>query len=138
MKKIIITVAFFCNLAALSAQNEICYTYDAAGNRTQKKQCCVACLDNPGLEERAAALAITPMESLVVSPNPNSGLFSIQTTGFPPETKSIIFNIAGERILEKNLGDGQFDIMAYPPGTYVLMLQNGDKIKSIQIKKINP
>jgi Secretion system C-terminal sorting domain len=138
MKKIIITVAFFCNLAALSAQNEICYTYDAAGNRTQKKQCCTGCLNDPGLEERAEALAITPKESLIVSPNPNSGLFTIQTTGFPPETKSIVFNIAGERLLEKTLGDGQFDITAYPSGTYVLMLQNGDKIKSIQIKKINP
>jgi hypothetical protein len=52
-KNILISLLLLCSAGAVRAQ--ACFTYDAAGNRTQRVDCCTACKTNPSTEDRSAA-----------------------------------------------------------------------------------
>ena len=54
MKKltVLVILAFQCCIGY--AQNEICFIYDAAGNRIERKLCCTNCIAQPGSDERSA------------------------------------------------------------------------------------
>lgn len=117
------------------AQNEICYTYDAAGNRIQRALCCTACLTHSGAEDRQQVAVISDADNLTIIPNPTSGVFKLRTEGIPAGAQVVLLNMAGDVLAQQLLGDGQFDITAYPSGTYVLHLIYGNQRKTLLFEK---
>jgi len=137
MKKLCLFLLAFCWLHTIYGQNEICYTYDAAGNRIKRELCCTNCLSGSQAEDRqqAPAVAASGPDKLKLIPNPTTGMFKLETEGIPADAQVVILDMAGKMCARRQLGDGQFDLSAYPPGTYLVSLQYGDFRKSFILEK---
>jgi PKD repeat protein len=71
--------------------------------------------------------------SLVVFPNPSSGLFTVYSGKMSSETKLRIINLSGIIVLEKYIpAEGNlnlnFDITGQKPGVYLLEIRNSNKV----------
>lgn len=117
----------------LSAQTDICFTYDAAGNRTIRQLCRVAvnAAGTERAEEPSQALTEAPPK-LVILPNPGVGVFRIETVGVPDNALVSIFNLAGDLLVQQMIGEGVFDLTAYPPETYFIsVVFNGTRLSAL-------
>jgi hypothetical protein len=138
MKKLIFFCCIFLFVNSGYAQNEICISYDAAGNRIKRKLCCTACLPPPpntGVADRDQASAASGAGKLSVIPNPNTGVFLLNTEGIPSDAQVILLDMAGTILLNRHLGDGRFDISAFPSGTYVISVTYDNTRKTILFEK---
>lgn len=137
MKKLFLLVSAICWLQTMYGQNEICYTYDAAGNRTKRQLCCTNCLNGPHSGDRQQASSEAAGKLLLV-PNPTTGLFRLESAGVPENAQLLILDMAGKVLISRQFGDGQIDLSAFPPGTYIVNLKYADIRKSALIEKTNP
>jgi len=137
MKKltVLVILAFQCCIGY--AQNEICFIYDAAGNRIERKLCCTNCIAQPGSDERSAMPDPSIFDDLVLYPNPSSGIFILRGDALPPETQITIFNMDGKLIIKQLIGSGEFDISSQPPNTYVLIVEHNGIKRRFVLEKIN-
>ena len=81
-------------------------------------------VDNVGIEESS--------KDLTVSPNPTSGLMSINLSG---TTKYNVFNMTGQRVADGKT-EGQIDLTNLPSGSYQLILYTEEGNKTISIQKL--
>jgi hypothetical protein len=97
MKKLfLVFTAIFWLHVELSAQVEMCITYDDAGNRTYRTVCCTACLLPQVItEDRSQVTIKTDMERLVIVPNPNRGVFSLSTESVPINAQVFVYDLTG-------------------------------------------
>ena len=137
MKKIISIAITLCAVYALQAQTSVCFTYDAAGNRTKRELCCTACLTNSGVEDRQPVSVTSGAEKLTIVPNPSAGVVSFRTEGIPADAQVTLFDLSGAILAQRLLGDGRFDWSAQPPGTYVVHIRYGDTRKTVLFEKVN-
>lgn len=122
----------------LSAQTDVCYTYDAAGNRIKREQCCTNCwLKEEPEKLELSALYPAEGEKLTIIPNPSNGLFTLGGEGIPPTAQVTIMSMTGARVMERHLGNSQFDVSTLPAGIYVVNIQYGDKRKALLLEKID-
>jgi len=138
MKRLIFFCCIFLSAGAAYAQNEICISYDAAGNRIKRKLCCTNCLPPPpntGVADRDQASAASGAGKLSVIPNPSTGVFMLNTEGIPLDAQVIILDMAGTILVNRHLGDGRFDISAYPSGTYAINLTYSGTRKTALFEK---
>ncbi len=123
----------------LSAQNEICFTYDAAGNRIKRQSCCTNCSLTGPTENRdqqqAAPLAV---EKWTIVPNPSTGVFTLTGQDIPPSAQVFILDLAGRVIQDRPLGDGHFEVRELPPGAYLVALSYNGIRRTLLLEKINP
>ncbi len=138
MKKLIFFICILFSASMGYAQNEICISYDAAGNRTKRKLCCTNCLPPPSgsiVADRNTLTGDSSQEKMVIAPNPNHGVFSINTVGIPLDAQVIILDMGGTVLVNRQLGNGQFDITSYPSGTYVISLTYSTTRKTALFEK---
>lgn len=128
-------VIWGCN--TLTAQTSICISYDAAGNRIQRKQCCTNCLEGPTAPELAALAPSVPEERLSITPNPSMGVFTLDGKNIPPTAQVVVMSMTGARVLTRSFDNGQFDVSNLPPGVYVVSLQYDKTRKTLLLDKIN-
>lgn len=81
-------------------------------------------VDNVGIEES--------VKELTVSPNPTSGLISINLTR---TTMYNVYNMTGQRVAEGKT-DGQIDLTHLPSGSYQLLLYTPEGNRTISIQKL--
>ena len=123
---------------ALLAQTSICISYDAAGNRIQRKQCCTNCsLEGPTAPELAALAPSAQEERLSITPNPSMGVFTLDGKNIPPTAQVVVMSMTGARVLSRSFDNGQFDVSNLPPGVYVVSLQYDKTRKTLLLDKIN-
>jgi hypothetical protein len=96
----------------------------------------IAIIDNaPGCNspvEVQVACAITTVEEFItgngiaIIPNPSNYKITISSTSIIGSTTLTIFNVSGEKVMERQLNDNetQIDISALPRGVYFVRLQN--------------
>lgn len=119
----------------------IIFTYDAAGNRTQRNICpaplpAQAEQEVISLQEQDLLMDKTWDESDVrVTPNPSAGLFTLTASGLPVETPLLILDIHGRVIRKGVLGDGVVDLQQHAAGMYILRLELPQKIISKKVVK---
>jgi Secretion system C-terminal sorting domain len=130
MKKYILLFTFSALAIPLFAQ--ICFSYDAAGNRKQRISC--ANLNGSG-DRDAEALQATLTSELLVFPNPSNGSFQLQTNA-PAASEVFVTDLTGRLILRQPLGDGSLDLRTQPNGTYLLSINAKEFKKSVLIEKI--
>jgi hypothetical protein len=133
MSKIIVFLTFFTVLSgSIYGQlnpNARCYSYDAAGNRTNRYSC-------PGKTDVLdPTLAQQELSNLVVFPNPTQGVCQLKTEGLPPEANLQLTNLNGAVMWQRALGNGQFDMSVLPPGMYLLSLQYNGQQKTARLLK---
>lgn len=137
MKTIIVIVLLSFSSYIFNAQC-ITFTYDAAGNRTQRNICPAPLPAQPetqvlSLQEKQLALE---SEEVHIRPNPSGGLFYLLTAGMLPETPLQVLDLQGRLISTRALGTGELDLSDLPDGTYVLRLQLADKVISRKVVKV--
>jgi photosystem II stability/assembly factor-like uncharacterized protein len=73
--------------------------------------------------------------SLAIIPNPAKDKITISSPNLTSNTQISIFNVSGEKVMEKLLRDNEnkFDISALPEGVYFVRLQNE---KMVEVGKI--
>lgn len=83
-----------------------------------------------GINEREVII-----NSLVISPNPVKDKITISSPSITGNTQLSMFNVRGEKVLERQLSNNeiQIDISALPPGVYFVKLQNE---KMVEVAKI--
>jgi Secretion system C-terminal sorting domain len=131
----VITI-LLAGVSILRAQTDICYSYDAAGNRTKREKCCATCWFKEDTEIMELS-SVTPQEqsTLKVFPNPSTGRFQLSGPDVPLDAQVRVMNMSGVLVLERQLGDGHFDLSNLPAGIYVLNVQYGSTRKAIVLDK---
>ncbi|MCU0433023.1 MAG: T9SS type A sorting domain-containing protein [Bacteroidia bacterium] len=88
-----------------------------------------------GVQETAAGNAIK------VYPNPGNGLFTIQTGTSAGMIQAVVYNLLGEAVhtftANPDNGPVQFDLSAYPAGTYMLQVRRGDELFTERLQVIH-
>lgn len=136
MKNAILLFLTVASFTSLSAQCEIIFSYDAAGNRIKREDPCPMLV--PGNEDRnTAGLASDfKMGDLTIIPNPTSGTFQIQAEGVSSNSTILITDAKGSSITARALYDGFFDLSAFPAGIYQVLLQDGKEIRVGSVVKL--
>ncbi len=142
MKKapLILFVLLFCGQYII-AQTNICMVYDAAGNRTQRKQC-AAFTGGPSSNQgestdRSDQESQTNIAEFRLAPNPASGYFQVLTETFPPETDVTLWDMYGRLLFQRPLNEGLFDLTDLPAGNYIVALRHGTKRSTAILHKQN-
>jgi hypothetical protein len=138
MKQLLLFLLLSAGIA-LSAQN-VTYTYDAAGNRTQR----VITLSSKSLPSQSLNAA-TPLEDLVaerkvkIYPNPTKGMLAVEVDNLEGDVKGefSIHNAAGSLIKKQKTVSGKatFDLTSQPTGVYFLRIRLGDEVNTWKIIK---
>ncbi len=87
------------------------------------------------------ALKATGLRSnLLLFPNPNTGLFSIQIPNLAADSKIAVevMDISGQSIdvrYEKDFGQIKFDLSDKPAGNYIIRLVEGNSVKHLRVQK---
>ena len=147
--------------AAIINQNcGISFKYDNAGNRIKRYKCVgVVAISPPytlktaGEQEQMQPTAdqniagqsapdimkaeldqpAEDMSEMVVFPNPSPGIFNIRMDGIKPSAQVLLYDSKGSLVMQRSFNDGQFDVNELPNGTYIVLLRNGEQLKSTQL-----
>jgi hypothetical protein len=66
-----------------------------------------------------------------IYPNPATGYLKLEIGGVDPQGSIEIFSILGQQILKQDyagIGIREFDLSAFPKGTYNILVHNGDVV----------
>jgi Secretion system C-terminal sorting domain len=143
MKKLVITSILLIIASASQALTyymscSIKYTYDAAGNRTQRVYQCVPLPDGTGGQPRLAnpnkTNDVTTIESILF-PNPSNGIFVLKTSQPVQDATVNVLDLSG-RILKTFAFNGnqqEMDIRALAEGQYSLqfIMQNNTNVHKL-------
>ena len=139
----------FSLLTSISLHAQVCFRYDAAGNRINRSSTICSVTqeppgDNPTDATEGFRQIITNetdesngLISLKVYPNPTSNHIYLETAGFPTDAKVIITSINGSVVFQGNLGNGDFDLSSFKSGLYFIRVIYGSQQKKVRIEKID-
>jgi hypothetical protein len=129
------------NCTNLFAQTKVCYTYDKAGNRTDR----TVCLKSVEATVDSVSIAKTPIAEnlgemvITLYPNPTKGQLTVKITNMPDNTKGEItlHDLAGRLMIRQNSKQEStlIDLSAHPLGIYVLRIRAGDKVSEWKVIK---
>ncbi|MCA6362970.1 MAG: T9SS type A sorting domain-containing protein [Bacteroidetes bacterium] len=76
-----------------------------------------------------------------VMPNPGNGLFNLHTGNTADVVNVVIYNLLGETVYTVSAtpanGNMQFDLSAFPAGTYMLKVRKGDAVYNKRIQLVH-
>ncbi|WP_395053322.1 T9SS type A sorting domain-containing protein [Flavobacterium sp.] len=78
------------------------------------------------------------INSITIFPNPSTGIFSIDFKNFVGETSLAVYNMLGQKVVEKvinDLSNYELDLSSYEAGTYFLRINNNNNITTKTIIK---
>ncbi len=137
---LLITLSYLISMSVV-AQNNGCYTYDQAGNRTTKSAFCAVSLEpnevvslsefseETNLEFRLAD-KVSDLTDLIVFPNPSVGLFHISDQDKWKGAVLNVYDSHGHLIENKKIDGEAIDISHLPSGSYYGVLSMGNNIKT--------
>ncbi|MEL6671843.1 MAG: T9SS type A sorting domain-containing protein [Bacteroidota bacterium] len=102
----------------------ICYSYDAAGNRIQRK----LCIEGPSPLREGTDVQVQLDQSIKVYPNPTQNMVLVELSQEVEGAKLYLMDLSGRHLKQHKLEGltAKFDLSAYPAGTYILMLRSPD------------
>jgi hypothetical protein len=77
-------------------------------------------------------------EEDLISPNPTTGLFQLQTTDLLPGEVIDVYNAKGELVRSERVAEGSsmsIDLSAQPTGIYLLKYADGIRVRTARIVK---
>lgn len=134
---IFMILAFACFTNGIFAQNVI-FTYDAAGNRTGRD---VVFLKETKISDTTIFSKKSVIDNIqvIISPNPNGGVFSVKLVNLKKQTRARIFlhDFSGKQIFknENCTSYTSIDISTRANGAYILSIIIGDKKKTWKVIK---
>jgi len=125
----------------LFAQTKICYSYDNAGNRTNR----IICLKSIATQADSVNIPKTPITEnqgemeITLYPNPTKGQLTVKITNMPDNTTGEItlHDLTGRLMIRQNSIQELtlLDISSQPIGIYVLRIRAGDKVSEWKVIK---
>lgn len=80
-------------------------------------------------------------DNIQVMPNPGNGLFTIRTGTSAEMLDVVVYNLLGETIYAASSapvnGNVQFDLSAYPAGTYLMQVRRGDMLYNERLQLVH-
>jgi len=132
-----ILLANLCFTSGLFAQN-ISFTYDAAGNRTGRD---IVVLKETKIADTSLfnKKALIDKVKVIISPNPNGGVFSIKLANYKNSELVTIFlhDLSGKQIFKKEncTSFTSVDISTRENGMYILSIIIGNEKKTWKVIK---
>lgn len=123
-------------IVACKNGNNKCIKYEKIQDHLDDGYTLGPCVDCPtALMQKKSKLNYTADTELIVTPNPSKGQFTIHSSHYLEDGTAILYNIAGEQILEKRKCVGHELNINEPlePGWYILMVIEDDLAQSTQI-----
>lgn len=141
-KQYIITFAIICNfqfvVSTLQAQS-VEYSYDAAGNRIQRKEIilCPGCSNERLAQQQELSENLTPNLKLTVFPNPVKELLNLKVEGEFQSYQVSLTDITGKVFFTKTINESnsQLNFSDYPKGIYMLKTGLNHQFKEWKIVK---
>lgn len=151
MKQILIMIIFL-GMAYLGVAQPLCFSYDAAGNRTSRI-ICVAEIKNPtgedgGLAEQVVTsvaddvggspsdlrnqLLSNDISAFVIYPNPSSGIFQIDAA-LGKEATINIYDGSGKSVWKRDHIPDHIDLMHLNNGSYYMVIYEASGVRSALI-----
>jgi hypothetical protein len=131
MKRILITILFLSSIK-LSAQ--ICFDYDAAGNRLKRYICFSALVQNDKEKLEAAyselekdrkrVIENSDFSELVVYPNPTASVFQFKNQQKWVGSLLEIISDENKVLLRIKISDEPIDVSYLPSGNYFIIISN--------------
>ena len=125
----------------LIAQTNVCYTYDKAGNRTNR----TICLKSEEASSDSVSIAKIPITEnlgemvITLYPNPTKGQLMVQITHMPDNTMGEItlYDLSGRLVTVQNTvnENTMLDLSVQPLGIYVLRIRVGGKVSEWKVIK---
>lgn len=112
------------------------YTYDAAGNRTQRKYIC-----NNGSPEGRITISHAEMETVqqvtALYPNPTTGVFKLTFTKALKTGRVSILDVNGRSLKQFNASGNEivFDVSGYPSGLYYVNVVDEENSMTFKVIK---
>ncbi len=144
--KFSLIAVFLLSILSLEAQC-VQFTYDAAGNRIQRKYdpICISAITAGGNDEFRALTnydALSVREDIQVQritriyPNPTASVFIIETNTFGTSAQVTGYSSDGDIVYTNLLDRGTIDISQLPPGIYAILIteQQGENLIHYQQK----
>ena len=155
MRKITLLIFSFLVLPCISFAQKLTFSYDAAGNQTERRWVCINCppAGQMSADSLAAKVLDLKMEQIVpelstergikVAPNPLKETLNV-VWGAPEKVylASIdVYNINGNKVFSGKYGPGsqqtQISFQHLPPGTYIMVGHYSDsKTETVKLIKI--
>ena len=124
------------------AQKTIKYSYDDAGNRTER-------VIKLSASEAQAKSTVDQKEEkfedklgthrIVIYPNPTKGQLLVEVQGYEEQTQCTlaVYSISGTLLFSKPTTESKtpLDLSTYPMGTYILHIKIGDTVRKWKIIK---
>lgn len=144
MKKVIPLILVYCSFSAIANAQSlpantcgVVYTYDAAGNRTQRTYLC----NNSSRVAFAPLLTEnTPAKVQQVAhlyPNPTTGRFTVTFSQSLMNATVTLLDMAGNVLHQsrKSGNEVQFDLSSYSAALYIVRVTNGENSISFKVVK---
>lgn len=115
----------------------VVYTYDAAGNRTQRTYLC----NNGSRIAYAPVVAENTTTSVQqvtqLYPNPTTGRFTVSFSQPLKNATVILLDIAGNILLQSRKSGNQvlFDLSSYKAGAYIVRVMDGSNTVTFKVVK---
>lgn len=132
MKQIFITFLMFFFIFGYS---QICYTYDAAGNRIKRQVCALPLtnqennelqqlLELQSIDLRTSSDESNDLTELIVYPNPTSGSFRLINQEALSGSLMLVISFTGKLVESMKISESDIDLTHLPSGSYYLILMN--------------
>lgn len=143
-------VTFFLlfGFVVLTTAQTRCFSYDAAGNRTSRVSCVVSIQNHEDEDELVqnvvtsiandvggstssvrSQLLANDISSLVIYPNPSSGVFHIDAT-LDKDARLMIYDSNGNTIWTRESVPDQIDLMHLNNGNYYMVISESSGVRS--------
>ena len=139
MKKAVLLFTIILAGTASFGQSYISFGYDNAGNRLSRTLVIPKSATMETKEEPEIFKDKLEKVNFTLYPNPTKGLLTVDIENLEPGTKANIklFDLQGRQIYENNnpAASNTIDISNQNAGTYIMVLQAGDKTSEWKIIK---
>lgn len=151
-KTIILTIVFLLNVVFLYAQCSVEYSYDYAGNRTERQVICLGTtrsaeefieedldVDDRNIQPSEPVMSLMDNLNIRITPNPTRGLIGVEIEG-ACETDVLMLTVCsiGGKLLQTEvlkLGINPIDLSGYANGHYILQINSGNSRKEFKLIK---
>jgi|ERR1035437_2487691 hypothetical protein len=142
MLLLLLFINLYTKIAAQSTKAMVSYDYDYAGNRVARTVIFVSTSDgvkqNKNVDPQPVKEQLGELE-ITIYPNPTKGMLQVVISGMKPnDTYNLnLYDLQGKPLfLKAGQSDKTLlDMASYVPGSYILRVQAGSKIKEFKIIK---
>ena len=134
----------FYLLISIACSAQICFNYDAAGNRIQRQLCIsgMSSLENEEMlalymkENQIKTSELTlenDLENLIIYPNPSSGVIQIANPETRLSSQLEVISQDGKIVYSTRVSDQPIDLLFLKPGIYYISIRKASILKTAKL-----